>query len=494
MPKLIVIGAGISGLSTGVHAQRCGFDVQIVEHTTAPGGVCTAWKHGDYTIDGCIHWLMGARQDDSWHRFYQEIGALDGIELQRLDHFVQVIDEVSGDVVTFDRDLDGLLRQVETISPIDLPLFRDLVELARSAEKLPVPPSPLPGLRNAWANLLELWHSREGMMMMLSHGEPMARLLERIQHPGLRYALSRVLPESMPVFFAGFLLGALANGDLATVVGGSLRFSEAIARRFEQLGGRIRYHADVVEILVENDRAVGVKLLDGEELRADHVVSTAPGPTTIYRMLGGRYTDRGIRERHATWPIFKGVCLVSFGLRKQWRERPHMLQLRLAEPFQAGPNRIDAIGVRNMAYDATLAPPGCSVIQVIHESDFDFWHDVHHAPARYHELKHQLAADLRHRLERWYPGFADAEEFVDIATPYTFWRYARSYRGAYEGWMPTTETMHTRISKTLPGLERFHMAGQWVEPGGGIPPAVLSGRQVVQLVCAEHDMPWVDAT
>jgi phytoene dehydrogenase-like protein len=90
MPKLIVIGAGISGLSTGVHAQRCGFDVQIVEHADAPGGVCTAWKHGDSTIDGCIHWLMGARSDDTWHRFYDEIGALDGVELQRLDHYLQV--------------------------------------------------------------------------------------------------------------------------------------------------------------------------------------------------------------------------------------------------------------------------------------------------------------------------------------------------------------------------------------------------------------------
>lgn len=80
-----------------------------------------------------------------------------------------------------------------------------------------------------------------------------------------------------------------------------------------------------------------------------------------------------------------------------------------------------------------------------------------------------------------------------MATPYTFWRYARSYRGAFEGWLPTARTVKSRVSKTLPGLSRFHMAGQWVEPGGGIPPAVTSGRHVVQMLCEEHDKVFIDA-
>ena len=39
--------------------------------------------------------------------------------------------------------------------------------------------------------------------------------------------------------------------------------------------------------------------------------------------------------------------------------------------------------------------------------------------------------------------------------------------------------------KTLPGLTNFYMAGQWVEPGGSVPLAAMSARNVVQLICHE---------
>jgi phytoene dehydrogenase-like protein len=39
------------------------------------------------------------------------------------------------------------------------------------------------------------------------------------------------------------------------------------------------------------------------------------------------------------------------------------------------------------------------------------------------------------------------------------------------------------MSKTLPGLDNFYQIGQWVEPGGGLPPAVTSARGVIQTIC-----------
>jgi phytoene dehydrogenase-like protein len=64
---------------------------------------------------------------------------------------------------------------------------------------------------------------------------------------------------------------------------------------------------------------------------------------------------------------------------------------------------------------------------------------------------------------------------------------ARSWRGAYEGWLPTSDAFLHHVNKKLAGLDRFYMAGQWVEPGGGVPTAVLSGRQAVQLLCADTE-------
>jgi phytoene dehydrogenase-like protein len=75
---------------------------------------------------------------------------------------------------------------------------------------------------------------------------------------------------------------------------------------------------------------------------------------------------------------------------------------------------------------------------------------------------------------------------TDVATPLTYWNMARSWRGAYEGWIPNSGSFFGQVDKRLTGLRGFYMAGQWVEPGGGIPLAVMSGRQAVQLICADE--------
>ncbi|NOY37521.1 MAG: NAD(P)/FAD-dependent oxidoreductase, partial [Chlorobi bacterium] len=55
--SVIIIGAGFAGLSAGIYARMNGYRTQIFEMHNLPGGLCTAWKHKGYTIDGCIHWL-----------------------------------------------------------------------------------------------------------------------------------------------------------------------------------------------------------------------------------------------------------------------------------------------------------------------------------------------------------------------------------------------------------------------------------------------------
>jgi len=53
--KVVIIGAGIAGLSTGFYAQKNGFSSEIYEMHTIPGGVCTSWKRGEYLFDHCLH-------------------------------------------------------------------------------------------------------------------------------------------------------------------------------------------------------------------------------------------------------------------------------------------------------------------------------------------------------------------------------------------------------------------------------------------------------
>ncbi|OYT33480.1 hypothetical protein B6U96_15390 [Archaeoglobales archaeon ex4484_92] len=58
--KVIIIGAGIAGLSTGCYLQMNGYETQIFEMSQSPDGLCTSWKRKGYVFDGCIHWLVGS--------------------------------------------------------------------------------------------------------------------------------------------------------------------------------------------------------------------------------------------------------------------------------------------------------------------------------------------------------------------------------------------------------------------------------------------------
>ncbi len=78
--------------------------------------------------------------------------------------------------------------------------------------------------------------------------------------------------------------------DAGYPIGGSLPFSKTIEKRYKDLGGEIHYNARVEKILVENDKAVGIRLTDGQEFRADRVISAADGFATINHMLGGKYS------------------------------------------------------------------------------------------------------------------------------------------------------------------------------------------------------------
>lgn len=78
-------------------------------------------------------------------------------------------------------------------------------------------------------------------------------------------------------------------------VGGSLEFARSLECRCLALGGEIHYESRVEKILAENDRAVGVRLVDGNEHYSDYVLSAADGRTTIFDMLGGRYVSKKIQ-------------------------------------------------------------------------------------------------------------------------------------------------------------------------------------------------------
>jgi phytoene dehydrogenase-like protein len=123
-------------------------------------------------------------------------------------------------------------------------------------------------------------------------------------------------------------------------------------------------------------------------------------------------------------------------------------------------------------------------------TEYDYWKNLKQQdPGRYKEEKEQIARQVIAAVDRRFPGLAEKVEAWDVATPNTWERYTGNWRGSYEGWL--FKDWNARMKKTLPGLENFYMAGQWVEPGGGMPTAIMSGRNVTQLICKKDKKRFV---
>ncbi len=479
----IIIGAGIAGLATGIYAQMNGYRTHIFEQHTLPGGVCTAWKRGGYTLDGCIHFLMGCHPERAFYRLYHEVGALAGNRLIRAEHYLHFFDESSGRELQITRDLERLAQDLQALAPADTGVIGPFIAGIRAMQgfdvdvaqaRLLMRPIPAPG---------HLWNARHLVRHFARNRVSLETFSRRVRDPFVSWALGNLFVPEAPVPFIFAVLAQLTTGELAVVEGGSLNFSLATARRYQELDGQITTAAHVEKILVEDDRAVGVQLRDGREHRADLVISAADGHSTIFGLLGGRYASRRIRARYERWPLFAPLLLISYGVARQFPAVPPTRVVRLEHPLIIADRTERRLILRVFNYDDSLAPAGKTVVQVYIQTDYDWWETLHNERARYEAEKARVAADVLNRLEPHLPGIRAAVEVTDVATPHTFYHYTRNYRGAFEGWLVTPETIRFSLEKTLPGLRDFYMIGQWTEPGGGIPPVIDAARRFVQMLC-----------
>jgi phytoene dehydrogenase-like protein len=126
-------------------------------------------------------------------------------------------------------------------------------------------------------------------------------------------------------------------------------------------------------------------------------------------------------------------------------------------------------------------------MELIVRTNYAYWQRIY-GRRIYDTEQRQVSDIIIDQLEKWYPGIREGIEFVDEATPLSYERYTGSWMGATTGWLLTKETtpmMIFGVPKKLPKLKNFYMAGQWVEPGGTVTIAAASGKNVIQLICAE---------
>lgn len=484
--SVIIIGAGIAGLSAGCYAQMHGYQSHIFEMHSLPGGLCTAWQRKGYTIDGCIHWLVGSSPGSPFYPLWEEVGALQDKEFLYAEEYTRYETE-DGRTLRFPTNLDALEEHWLAFAPEDAALIREFVGAARRLigfrQPLDRPPElygPLDGMR-----LLRDMRPYMGLMRRWS-SVSIADFAARIHNTALRDMLLRAWYPEFALFFLMTTLAWMHKHEAGYPIGGSLPLARSIEQRYRELGGAITYRAKVRRILVRNDRAVGVELEDGSRYEADAVISAADGHTTLFQMLEGRYVDKRIRRLYEM-PLFPPLVCVSLGVRRTFEDVPHLiagLDIPLKRPIRVGNREEQRMQVRPHHFDPTLAPPGKAVVMVLFNADYAWWRHLYETPEQYRAEKERIADQVVAALEERFPGLAAQVEMRDVATPMTYERYTGNWQASFEGWLLTPHNANVQMPRTLPGLKHFYMAGHWTMPGGGLPVALLTGRWAVQLMAA----------
>ena len=348
----------------------------------------------------------------------------------------------------------------------------------------------------------ELYTLFDNLKMMLSMMSFMPTFLKFRKVSSGQYAqkfknafLRRAFTASFASEFTDFAIlarqGTLAfqhTKQAGCPVGGSLEFVRAIEKRYLGLGGQVHYHCPVAKILVENNRAVGVRLIDGTEYRGDVVICAADGHTTIFSMLDGKFLSDKVKGYYEKLALFPPYLYIGLGVARSFPPEPHEIVYMLdEEPLVIGNKTCDRMCLDIYGYDPTFAPPGKTALVALLYANFDYWYNLRQDNReQYRQEKEKAADQVISFLDTRFPGLVKQVEMIDVATPATWVRYTGNWRGSWEGWFPTSKVFMTRMSKELSGLSNFYMVGQWVEPGGGTPTVAASERNVIQIICKRY--------
>jgi phytoene desaturase len=484
-PHAVVIGAGFGGLAAAIRLSVRGYRVTVVDKLDQPGGRAYVHRREGHVFDaGPTIVTAPFLLEELWTLCGRRMA--DDIDLRALDPFYRIRFD-DGSWFDYRSRAADMRAEVARVAPGDLGGFdRFMVEAERcyrlGFEELGAKAfDTLGDLFAALPSMMRMraWRSIHSMVASYFR-DPRMRIVMSF-HPLLIggnpfavtcvYSLISVLERRWGVHWAMGGTGALANG-LAKLAAGQ--------------GAQFRYGVEVTGITVENGRAGGVRLADGEHLAADIVVSNADTAWTYLKLVDPRHrrhwTDRRIERARHSMSLF----VWYFGTRRRFDDVPH--HMMVLGPRYRG--LLDDIFRRHVladdfslylhrptATDPSMGPPGCDTFYALapvpHLDSGTDWR------AHAESFRHAIAARLDATV---LPGFERDLTVSFMTTPQDFQDRLLSYKGAAFGLEPELLQSawfrpHNR-SEDVPGL---YMVGAGTHPGAGIP-GVLSSAKALETV------------
>ena len=487
--SIIIIGAGLAGLSTGCYAQMNGYQTQIFEMQNKPGGVCVSWSRNGYNFDYAVHNVFGVSTKPTgsiYNNLWQELGALKETPVFAFKEFVQV--ENAGKVFTVFSDPTQLKEHMSKLSPQDLRLIEEFVAAITKFRGRDVFSAMFSGAAGK-LKLLPLISS-----VMKYSKISLKDYAQKFSDPFLRKAFATIQYDiqEVPVLIPIIFLSMLSVGDAAWPLGGSAALSKNIESRYLGLGGKVQYNTRVKKIIVQQDIAKGVELEDGTQHFADLVISAADGYSTIFGMLNGNYRTELIDSYYTMYPKTQPFGLeVWFGVNRDFLGEPHAMVLFLKQPIEVEGKIRDRLDIEIFNFDPTIAPAGSTVVKVNFDSEYDYWKKLILNKENYKKQKQKVADIVAESLEERFPGFKGLIQAVDVVTPISVEHWTGGYRGFAQPWPPPTplakDINKNGVSKTLPGLKNFYMVGQWAGGTFGISTVCMMGKDLIKEICKQDN-------
>ena len=421
--NIIVIGAGIGGLSAGILLSALEFNVTVVEKNLLPGGLMNSYRRGGMDCPVGVHYVGALGPDEPLGAMFRVLG----IDVETLFYRMGrqgVIDRYIFDDLTFDLPpgIDEYEKRLRSAFPSDAGAL-DVI---------------LKNLRDIASKMLDpLFLLNQGDPFSgMEYFRPMGELLDELSaSPALRAVLAvpcqliGVELHECPVMFhhmvvAGYLFSSWRLKD------GGARMTDVFVSRFRKLGGKLLLNKPVSKIRVENKKVTGVDLNAGERLDADGVVA-AIHPKVLLGLLDAGTLRPALQERIRTLTETDGILAV------------HTAVDAAAHPeIDHNIYRLHA-GVGGHVEDGVFyqirrgSRPHENLLSIITRSyykDWHLWEDTQTGKRgeAYVEKKLALAHDLLTRAEGIFGPLKNAR-ILDVFTPLTLRDYVNCPEGSCYG-------------------------------------------------------------
>ena len=482
MKKVIVVGAGVSGLSAGIYARLAGFDVTVCERHRVPGGNLTGWNRGEYHIDNCLHWLTGTNPASPLYKMWEDLGALGDVEIYQSDSLFTC--EYEGQTLSLSNDVEKFKNDMLLISPEDKKEINSLIKAIKAVSYI----QGIGGKKhNRGANLFQLIDALPSLAKYykLTAGE----LAKRFKHPLLRRFVESFFTENFGCIAMIYVFSSFCSENAGIPKGSSCAMANRMAEKFSRLGGELLLGREITEINRDGDTAVSVSFADGETMKADYIIITAE-PAVAFPKLLGMPLPKYFAKQYAQQKLIR-FSSYQCAIACDADELPFKGDLTFELPVKY---RIGLMSkyliLREFSHESDFAPAGKNIIQTMvycserSAENFIKLRDRHRD--LYEKRKKKMADMAIAAISEKFPQLSGKLRCIDVWTPATYKRYVDSEVGSFMGFAFSSKVIPQKLKNAVTGLKNVFMASQWLQAPGGLPIAAESGREAVKRILSRE--------